>query len=111
MEIEVPKLKTKNYPAESLYKAVSAVESGSMTIFNGSKRIEIPEKTLRNRMNKNGTVQKPGVSTILSKKENNMLHEYILDCAELGDPKTGQNIVKAQLYGKYLKMDYRLKIG
>ena len=64
MEIEVPKLKNrKNYPAESLHKTMSAVESGSMTIFKGSKRFEIPEKTLRNRMNKNGIVQNPEYSS------------------------------------------------
>jgi hypothetical protein len=84
----------KSYSEQNLQTAISEVQSGEQTIYGASKKHLIPLKTLWNRI-KGKSSAKHGNSTLLSIETEQLLVDWIVQCARMGDPRTKDQVIRA----------------
>ena len=89
--------KKKQYPKDSLLKAVEAVRSGTMTRCAAAKSFGVPKSTLIDQLN--GTAQqiRRGTKeriprTVLTKEEEDKLVNWVLTCSRRGRGKGKEEI-------------------
>jgi hypothetical protein len=82
------------YTEDSLRAALELIKSGSLTISAASKIYLIPWSTLKNRMS-NPIPQQVGGIPLLSAEKENLLADWLIKCAELGDPRTRDELLSA----------------
>jgi hypothetical protein len=84
----------RQYTEDSLQAALETIGNGSLTIYAASKQYSIPWSTLKKRIN-NPTRQRVGGIPVLSPEKENLLADWLIKCAELGDPRTRDELLSA----------------
>ena len=80
------KLKTASQVyAQLMTSVVHAVTEGGMSVFEASRRYNVPRTTLRDRL-KNPSPRPVGAPTKFSKDEEKRLAEFLLECSDRGIP-------------------------
>lgn len=93
-EVEVERLaKERQYSAANLQKAVYEVSRGR-SVYAVAKESNIPYNTLKRNV-KTGPGTKTGRKSFISTEDESTLAEWIIYCAEKGDPRTKSEIIEA----------------
>lgn len=86
--------KKKQYSQEVLAQALNDIKSNKKSIYAAAKHYSIPSSTLSDRL-KNVNLKKTGRSPKLSGETEEELAEWLIACAEIGDPKTTDELLSA----------------
>lgn len=84
------------YTEDTLQQALEAMKEG-MPISQAAKVFLVPISTLKNRKLK-PVARRAGADTILTADEEKILEKWLVEAAELGDPKTSQEIPKVSFW-------------
>jgi transposase-like protein len=84
----------RNYSKESLQQALNEIKNEKTSIYTAAKKYSIPSATLFKRL-KNGNLKKSGRSSVLSADIEKELADWLITSAQLGDPKTTEELLSA----------------
>jgi hypothetical protein len=88
------KKNNRSYSEDSLKAALELIRNGTLSMNAASKQFSIPWSTLKNRMN-NPVPQQVGSNPMLSAEMEKLLTDWLIKCAELGDPRTRDELLSA----------------
>jgi transposase-like protein len=88
------KKKYRNYSQESLGQALDDIKNNGKSIYAAAREYSIPSATLFKKL-KNVELKKTGRSPILSAEIENQLADWLISYAEIGDPKTFEELLSA----------------
>lgn len=83
-----------NYTIQDLDKAIEMLRKKEVSIYRASRMFKIPESTIRDKLLRKHP-SKIGRKTKLTAEEEAELEKWLVDCAEMGDPKPKFEILKA----------------
>ncbi|XP_023247710.1 uncharacterized protein LOC111643754 [Copidosoma floridanum] len=75
-----------NYSKESVVQALDEIKNGINTINTVSAKYGIPSNTLRDKMKKKYSDNKPGIGSVLTQQQENELEEWIFEAVRKGFP-------------------------
>lgn len=85
----------KSYQKESLETALNEIRSNIKTVYAASKEYKIPQSTLWNRLKMSEETRILGRKPILNATSEKLLADWALEYAEIGDPRTRQELLIA----------------
>lgn len=86
--------KEKSYSSDALEKAVKLVQDKEMTAYAAAKSFTIPITSLRDKLHGKHPGS-TGRNTVLTPEEEVELVDWLIECAEMGDPKMKWEILNA----------------
>ena len=91
-ESEKTRGKYQKYSQESLTQALNDIKGNKLTVYAAAKINAVPISTLMSRLT-NVSVNKNGREPTLSIKAEENLAEWLIKCAEIGDPRTRDELM------------------
>lgn len=73
-----------NANKDKMESALDSVKHGKFTIYKASKYYGVPKETLRRNIRQMNMKEKAGVGTLLTKDEETILHDWVLDMSDIG---------------------------
>jgi hypothetical protein len=92
--IKKPSRKYGQYSSQDLESAVKEVKTGTLKLASAARKYKVPRKTVHVHLNKKIS-QKCGSETILNAEDEKRIADWIIDCAEMGDPRTKTEVLNA----------------
>lgn len=84
------------YTPETLQKALSEINNGTMTVYKASKIYKVPRQTLYDKVNDKYKKQnRTGAPTVLSQKEEALIVDWVIMMAQIGFPVTKDILVQS----------------
>lgn len=101
------------YSEEAMNQAVNAVKNGTMTAFRAHKIFNVPRTTIIDKVSGRSPIPRQiGITTILSRQEDNLLVKWILYLADSGFPVCKeQQLDSVEMLIKQLKRPNTFKVG
>lgn len=92
----MPKTKTgekyaKRYDEATIEKALDEIRSGA-AIKSTARKFGLPRSTLQFRLSQKFKKTRPGPVTVLTSKEENLIENWIIECARKGFPRRKHDI-------------------
>lgn len=83
-----------SYSEESVSTALEEIFEGS-SLYAASKKFTIPESTLRSRLKNTNEGRNAGRKTVLDAETESLIADWVIQYAEMGDPRTREDLNEA----------------